>query len=57
MWCGACVAPIMAAAPEKRVRASWVWYRAVGWNEASSWDGPNDESTQYGQSPKQKAVV
>lgn len=43
MLCGACIAPVMAAAPKKRVRAPWGWCRAFGRNGAATWGGAKVE--------------
>ena len=43
MWCGACVAPVMAAAPEKHVQAPWSGCRAFGRKEAATWGGSKVE--------------
>jgi len=43
MWCGACDALVMAAAPRKRVRTPWRWYRAFERNEAATWGWPKGE--------------
>ena len=40
---GTCVAPVMTAAPKKRVRAPWGWYRAFERHEAATWGGSKVE--------------